>query len=146
MAERRQLLQSFAAFAGLSLASNCRVGGTLQAATNDDRFMQRAFEMKHAATGSGDQPYGAVVVKDGKVVGEGPSRVIVNLDPTAHAEMEAIRDAARKLGTRSLEGCIIYATSRPCRMCETAAYWASVSHIYYGDALSDGGRPEYSSC
>jgi len=60
--------------------------------------------------------------------------------------MEAIRDAARKLGTRSLEGCIIYATSRPCRMCETAAYWANVSHIYYGDALNDGGRPDYSSC
>jgi tRNA(Arg) A34 adenosine deaminase TadA len=146
MAERRQLLQSLAAFAGLSLASSYRFGGTLQAATNDDQFMQQAFAMKQAATGSGDQPYGAVVVKDGKVVGEGPSRVIGNQDPTAHAEMEAIRDAARTLGTRSLEGCIIYATSRPCRMCETAAYGANISHIYHGAALNDGGRPGYSSC
>lgn len=146
MTERRQVLQSLAAFAGLSLASSCRVGGNLQAATNDDDFMRQAFAMKQIATGSGDQPYGAVVVKDGKVVGEGPSRVIVNQDPTAHAEMEAIRDAARNLGTRSLEGCTIYATSQPCRMCETAAYWANVSYVYYGDALSDGGRPGYSSC
>ena len=59
--------------------------------------------------------------------------------------MEAIRDAARTLGTRDLDGCIIYATSRPCRMCETAAYWANISYIYYGDALNDGGRPRYSS-
>lgn len=146
MTERRQLLQTLAAFAGLSLASSCRMGGTLEAATKDGHFMKRAFEMKQIATGSGDQPYGAVVVKDGEVVGEGPSRVIVNQDPTAHAEMEAIRDAARTLGTRSLEGCTIYATSRPCRMCETAAYWANISYIYYGEALNDGGRPDYSSC
>ena len=146
MATRRQLLHRLVAVGGLSLAPGRRRGGELQAAANDDDPMGHAFAFRDAAVASGDQPYGAVVVKDGRVVGEGPSRVIVDGDPTAHAEMVAIRDAARTLGTRSLEGCIIYATSRPCRMCETAAYWADVSYIYFGDDLNDGGRPRYSSC
>jgi tRNA(Arg) A34 adenosine deaminase TadA len=60
--------------------------------------------------------------------------------------MEAIRDAARRLGTRDLSGCVIYATSRPCRMCEAASYWASLSRIYFGDSLTDAGAPRYSSC
>ncbi len=146
MASRRQLLHSVVAFGGLSLVPGRRRGGGVQAASDDDHLMRRAFELKNAATESGDQPYGAVVAKDGRVVGEGPSRVVVNQDPTAHAEMEAIRDAARTLGTRSLDGCTIYATSRPCRMCETAAYWAKISYIYYGDERNDGGRPRYSTC
>jgi tRNA(Arg) A34 adenosine deaminase TadA len=91
--------------------------------------MSRALEMKRVAMEAGDQPYGAIVVKNDAVVGEGPSRVVTNQDPTAHAEMEAIRDAARQLGTRDLSGCIIYATSKPCRMCATASYWANLSRI-----------------
>lgn len=146
MASRRQLLHRLVAFGGLSLVPGPRPGGEIRAASNDEPLMKRAFELKDAATQAGDQPYGAIVAKDGSVVGEGPSRVIVNQDPTAHAEMEAIRDAAQKLGTRNLDGCVIYATSRPCRMCETAAYWANVSYIYYGDDLQDGGRPRYPSC
>ena len=146
MATRRQLLHRLVAVGGLSLAPGHRRGGNLRAASNDDGLMRRAFEMKRAAIASGDQPYGAVVTKDGQVVGRGPSQVIVNGDPTAHAEMVAIRDAARTLGTRNLEGCIIYATSSPCAMCETAAYWANISHIYFGDEVNDGGRPRYASC
>ncbi len=146
MMGRRQLLMTAAASAGLTLVPARRRGGTVEAASHDRHFMARAFEMRQTATASGDQPYGAVVVKDGKIVGEGPSRVVVNGDPTAHAEMEAIRDAARRLGSRNLDGCTIYATSRPCRMCETGAYWANVSHVYYGEAVTDGGRPSYSSC
>jgi tRNA(Arg) A34 adenosine deaminase TadA len=146
MTSRRQLLYRLIAFSGLSLVPGRRRGGGVIAASNDAPLMKRAFELKNAATDSGDQSYGAVVAKDGRVVGKGPSRVIVNQDPTAHAEMEAIRDAARTLGTRNLDGCIIYATSRPCRMCETAAYWANISYIYYGDDLNDGGRPSYPSC
>ena len=108
--------------------------------------MGRALEMKRVALEAGDQPYGAVVVKDDAVVGEGPSRVVSNQDPTAHAEMEAIRAAARHLGTRDLSGCVIYATSRPCRMCETAGYWANITRIYFSDAITDGGPPRYSNC
>ena len=109
-------------------------------------FMSRALEMKRVAMEAGDQPYGAIVVKNDTVVGEGPSRVVTHQDPTAHAEMEAIRDAARQLGTRDLSGCIIYATSKPCRMCETASYWANLSRIYFSDGVTDGGPPNYSSC
>lgn len=109
-------------------------------------FMARAVEMRQMAVKEGDQPYGAVVVKDGKIVGEGPSRVITGKDPTAHAEVVAIRDAARRLGTHDLSGCVMYGTSRACRMCETAAYWANISQLVYGTGLADGGTPTYSSC
>ncbi len=105
--------------------------------------MQRAFEMRRIAIETGDQPFGAVVVKDGRIVGEAPSRVIVNRDPTAHAEMEAIRDAARRLAMRDLSGCEMYSSSRPCRMCEPAAYWANISRLYYGSPVTDGGAPQH---
>jgi tRNA(Arg) A34 adenosine deaminase TadA len=96
-------------------------------------FARRALELRDQAARMGDQPYGAVVVKDGKIVGEAPSRVITNRDPTAHAEMEAIRDAARKLGTRDLSGCDLYGSSPACRMCEAAAYWANIARLHPGD-------------
>lgn len=108
--------------------------------------MAKAEEIKRAAVNAGDQPYGAVVVKDGLIAGEGPSRVITDHDATAHAEMEAIRDASKRLGTGNLSGCVLYSTSKPCRMCETAAYWARISRFVYGSGLTDGGAPDYSSC
>ncbi|MEI6299966.1 MAG: deaminase [Betaproteobacteria bacterium] len=107
-------------------------------------FMQRAAEMRRRALARGDQGYGAVVVKDGKVVGEGVSAVIVNNDPTAHAEMQAIRDACRRLGTRDLSGCELYGTSRACPMCEAAAYWAGISRLLAGDPVGDYGAPRLS--
>ncbi len=109
-------------------------------------WMARAGELKQMAVDSGDQAYGAVIVKDGKIVGEGPSRVVTNHDATAHAEMEAIRDASRRLGTGDLAGCVLYGTSKPCRMCETAAYWANISRFVYGSEVVDAGAPTYSSC
>lgn len=109
-------------------------------------FMARAQAAREAALGSGDQGYGAVIVKDGRIVGWGPSRVVVAGDPTAHAEIEAVRDAARRLGTRDLSGCVIYATSRPCAMCEGALYWARVARIVHGAGLADAGAPRYPSC
>ncbi|HSF07623.1 MAG TPA: nucleoside deaminase [Methylomirabilota bacterium] len=112
----------------------------------DKVFMDHAERLKRRAVEAGDQPYGAVIVRDGRLVGEGPSRVVVNRDPTAHAEMEAIRDAARRLATRDLSGCVLYATSRPCRMCEAASSWASLSRIYFGDAVTDGGPPRSAAC
>ena len=109
-------------------------------------FMQRAFAAREESVRAGDQPYGAVMVQDGRIVGWGPSRVVVDRDPTAHAEMQAVRDAARRLGTRDLSGCVIYATSRPCAMCETALYWAGAQRIVHGAALTDAGAPRYPSC
>lgn len=109
-------------------------------------FMQRAIAAMRAAEAGGDQPYGAVVVKDGRIVGEAPSRVVTNHDPTAHAETEAIRDAARRLGTADLGGCEIYATSRPCAMCEAACHWARIRRIFIGEKITDMGAPRYSNC
>ena len=111
-----------------------------------EAFMQRAFAARDEAVRAGDQPYGAVLVKDGRIIGWGPSRVVVDGDPTAHAEIQAVRDAARRLGTRDLSGCVIYATSRPCAMCEAALFWAHVHKMVHGAALADAGVPRYPSC
>lgn len=109
-------------------------------------FMARAVEMRRIAVEAGDQPYGAIVVKGKEIIGEGPSRVITDKDPTAHAEVVAIRDAAKRLGTHDLSGCVMYGTSRACRMCETAAYWANISGLVYSTGIVDGGIPTYPSC
>jgi tRNA(Arg) A34 adenosine deaminase TadA len=109
-----------------------------------EAFMRRALEMRRLSVERGDQAYGAVIVKDGRIVGEGISAVITANDPTAHAEMQGIRDAARRLGTRDLAGCEMYGTSRACPMCEAGAYWARVSRMYYGEGIADAGAPRLS--
>ena len=107
-----------------------------------DAFIRRAFEMRDLASANGDQGYGALIVNgSGRIVGQAPSRVVTNGDPTAHAEMEAIRDAAQRLGTRNLAGHVMYSSTRPCPMCEAAAYWAGVSKLVYGRDGEDGGSP-----
>jgi tRNA(Arg) A34 adenosine deaminase TadA len=109
-------------------------------------FMRRAEQMRDLAGVNGDQGFGAVIVKGNKIVGQAPSRVVTNKDPTAHAEVEAIRDAARRLGTRDLSGCVMYGTFKACAMCETAAYWAQLDRLYHGSAITDGGKPKYGGC
>ena len=111
-----------------------------------EKFMARAQAMRDDAINSGDQPYGAVVVRDGKLIASAPSRVVITTDPTAHAEMEALRAAARILGRADLGGCILYSTSHPCPMCETAAAWAGIERMVHGDGLHDAGRPEMRRC
>jgi tRNA(Arg) A34 adenosine deaminase TadA len=108
--------------------------------------MARAFEMRRLAVERGDQAFGAVVVRNGQVVGDGVSAVLTSPDPTAHAEVQAIRDAARRLGTARLAGCELYATFRPCPMCESAAYWAGIERVYYGEAITDAGAPRLAGC
>ena len=103
--------------------------------------MERAFEMRRRAIERGDQPYGAIIGKGDRIVGEGVSAVVTDNDPTAHAEMQAIRDAARRLGTRDLTSCGMYGTSRACPMCEAAAYWARIARMYYGTSIADAGAP-----
>ena len=104
--------------------------------------MERAFELRRRAIERGDQPYGAVVVKDGRIVGEGVSAVVTDRDPTAHAEMQAIRAAARSLGTNDLTGCEMYGTSKACPMCEAASYWARIARMYHGATVADAGPPK----
>lgn len=128
----------------LPMASALSVAGTTQATTTAATLAQamaRARELRDQASRAGDQPFGAVIWRDGRIVGEGPSRVVQLTDPTAHAEMEAIRDAARRLRSRDLAGSVLVSTSRPCRMCEAAAGWAGVERMVHGDAMTDAGRP-----
>ena len=113
--------------------------------TEARRFMGRAFAMRQAALDAGDQPYGAIIVKDGRIVAESPSLVIARRDPTAHAETEAIRDAAHALASRDLSGAVMYSSSRPCPMCMAAAYWAGLSRLYWGEAIADLGAPRLPS-
>jgi tRNA(Arg) A34 adenosine deaminase TadA len=110
-------------------------------AAGPEGLMERAFEMRRRAIERGDQPYGAVIAKGGRIVGEGVSAVVTDRDPTAHAEMQAIRDAARRLGTSDLSGCRMYGTSRACPMCEAGAYWARLAGMYYGASIVDAGAP-----
>ena len=107
----------------------------------DRRWYEAAAAMKRLAESWGDQPYGAVLVLDGALIGEGPSRVVKNQDTAAHAEREAIRDAQRRLGRSDLSGSVLYATSRPCGLCETIAAEAGVSRMYFGPSLTDAGTP-----
>ncbi len=97
--------------------------------------------MRQRALSWGDQPYGAVLVLNGQLAGEGPSRVVRDQNPDAHAERVAIRDAQEKLGRTDLAGAVLYATSRPCSLCEAAAARAGVRRVYFGPALTDGGVP-----
>lgn len=109
-------------------------------------FIGRAFDLRDAATAAGDQPYGAVVVQGGKIISEMPSRVITGADPTAHAEMEAIRDAVRRVGPAGVRGAVLYSSSQPCPMCQSAAFWAGISRMRYGRDATDGGPPTLPYC
>jgi tRNA(Arg) A34 adenosine deaminase TadA len=107
------------------------------------RFVEAAFAMKDQAERSGDQAYGAVVVRGAAIVGWGPSRVIAKHDWTAHAEREAIRDAQAALGG-DLAGCVMYSTSRPCVNCERAAAEAGIARMFFGAGATDAGVPRRS--
>ncbi|MCD4772114.1 MAG: nucleoside deaminase [Bacteroidales bacterium] len=104
----------------------------------NNEFMKRAIELaKENANSTNGGPFGAVVVKDGKIIGEGFNSVTTNNDPTAHAEINAIRDACKNLKSYQLDECEIYASSEPCPMCLGAIYWARVKKIYYACSLEE---------
>ena len=85
-------------------------------------------------------PFGAVVVKNGEIVGRGSNHVLANNDPTAHAEVTAIRDACKNLGTYDLTGCEIYTSCYPCPMCLSAIIWANIKKVYYGNTKEDAAK------
>jgi tRNA(Arg) A34 adenosine deaminase TadA len=85
-------------------------------------------------------PFAAVIVRDGRIVGEGVNSVTATKDPTAHGEVNAIRAAAKALGTFTLAGCQLYTSCEPCPMCLAAAYWARIDAIYYGASAADAAR------
>lgn len=103
-----------------------------------DRFMRMAIELAESNVIQGrGGPFGAVIVKDGMVVARSGNKVVPLNDPTAHAEVSAIRLACHELGTYSLEGCVIYTSCEPCPMCLGAIYWARIDHIYYANTKAD---------
>ena len=103
--------------------------------------MRRAIVLAsdNVRSGSGG-PFGAVIVREGAVVGEGANRVTCNHDPTAHAEVCAIRAACHALETFSLHGCEIYSSCEPCPMCLAAIYWARIDRIWFGNTSADAAR------
>ena len=103
----------------------------------DARFMEMAIRLSEDNVDSGGGPFGAVIVRDGEVIATGANRVVPNSDPTAHAEVKAIRSACAKLGTFQLTGCTVYSSCEPCPMCLSALYWAGVSRICYGNTKAD---------
>ena len=106
--------------------------------------MQRAIELaRQNITKLHGGPFGAVIVKDGKIIGEGSNEVVKNNDPTAHAEIVAIRRATQYLNSFQLEDCEIYCSCEPCPMCLGAIYWARPSKIYYAASREDASKANF---
>ena len=103
-------------------------------------FMRRAIELSINSVQKGGGPFGCVIVKQNKIIAEGTNRVTYNNDPTAHAEIIAIRNACEKLNTFNLEGCELYTSCEPCPMCLSAIYWSHIDKIYFGNSRSDASK------
>jgi guanine deaminase len=111
----------------------------------EGKIMRRAIELARKGMLAGDGgPFGAVIVRDGEIVGEGWNRVLATNDPTAHGEVVAIRDACTKANDFSLAGCEIYTTGQPCPMCLGAIHWAHIGAIHYGFDIVDAERLGFS--
>ena len=98
---------------------------------NEKRFLCEAIELAHANVEKGGRPFGAVVVKDGEVIATGVNEILSTNDPTAHAELTAIRAASQKLGSPDLQGCAVYASGHPCPMCMAAMRLAGVGEVVF---------------
>lgn len=99
--------------------------------------MREAIRLSEDNVRNGGGPFGAVIARDGEIVGTGTNRVTPDCDPTAHAEVNAIRAAASRLGTFDLSGCEIYSSCEPCPMCLGAIYWAHLDKVYYANTKDD---------
>ena len=108
-----------------------------QITEQDKTFMREAIRLANESVNRGGGPFGAVIVKDGEVIAGNSNSVTIDNDPTAHAEVNTIREACRRLGTFDLSGCTIYTSCEPCPMCLGAIYWAHISRIFYGNNRKD---------
>lgn len=106
----------------------------------DRRFMKMACDLACENVERGGGPFGAVIVKDGEVIAAAGNSVTLDNDPTAHAEVNAIRRACSLTHHFKLDGCVVYSSCEPCPMCLSALYWAGVSRIYYGNTAADADR------
>lgn len=105
-----------------------------------EKFMKKAIELSIVNVTKGGGPFGAVIVKNGKIISEGTNNVTKKNDPTAHAEIVAIRNASKKLKNFDLKGCEIYTSCEPCPMCLSAIYWANIDKIYYANTKKDAAK------
>lgn len=112
--------------------------------TTNDHFMSLAVALSQQSVASGGGPFGAIIVQNGQVIAQGTNRVTPSNDPTAHAEVVAIRAACTALGTFSLQGCTIYTSCEPCPMCLGAIYWARISRIFYANTKHDAAQAGFS--
>ncbi|MEO6289718.1 MAG: nucleoside deaminase [Ginsengibacter sp.] len=105
----------------------------------EEKLMKEAIDLSQKALAEKNEggPFGCIVVKDGKIIGRGHNKVIDNNDPTAHAEIVAIREACKNLGTFQLDDCEIYTSCEPCPMCLGAIYWARPKIVYYANTRAD---------
>ena len=105
-----------------------------------NEFMLRAIELSISSANGTGGPFGCVIVKDDKIIAEGSNKVTFSNDPTAHAEIVAIREACKKLNTFNLSGCDLYASCEPCPMCLSAIYWSHVDSIFYANTREDAKK------
>ena len=105
-----------------------------------NKFMLRAIELSISSAKGTGGPFGCVMVKDDKIIAEGLNKVTFSNDPTAHAEIVAIREACKKLNTFNLSGCDLYASCEPCPMCLSAIYWSHVDNIFYANTREDAKK------
>jgi guanine deaminase len=103
-------------------------------------FMARAIQLSVDNVNAGGGPFGSVVVRNGAIIAEGVNRVTSTNDPTAHAEVSAIRAACAKLGAFELKGCDLYTSCEPCPMCLGAIYWARLARVYFGNLAADAAK------
>ena len=108
-----------------------------------NKFMLRAIELSIKSANETGGPFGCVVVKDNMIVAEGFNKVTFSNDPTAHAEIVAIRDACKKLNTFNLSGCDLYASCEPCPMCLSAIYWSHIDKVYYANTRDDAHNIDF---
>lgn len=140
-AERRSILRALFALGATSKLAPA-LGQSAPLNRDAKAFIERAFAMRDLAVRAGDQPYGAVIVKDGRLIAGSPSRVISRGDRTAHAEREALREAIAAIGAQAVRGATIYSSSLPCAMCQAALHKAGVARMIHGESLTDAGPPQ----
>ena len=110
---------------------------------NSDFFMQKAIELSIKNINNNGGPFGCVIVKNNKIISEGVNGVTQNNDPTAHAEIVAIRNACKKLNTFDLSGCELYTSCEPCPMCLSAIYWSHIDLVYYGNSRENAAEIQF---
>ena len=110
---------------------------------NSDFFMQKAIALSIKNIHNNGGPFGCVIVKNNKIISEGVNGVTQNNDPTAHAEIVAIRNACKKLNTFDLSGCELYTSCEPCPMCLSAIYWSHIDLVYYGNSRENAAEIQF---